>query len=168
MEHCKRTQKTEMCIYTNICIYIYTNIMCHLQSYSIYNNQPATWVQLITVFFKIKHKKVNPGVFPWVSKLFPNNPEVSTAQRIEKKKTNASSKRSSEVAEVTEICLGSSGEAEKGLEMLVYNRKFEKLKIQNFPQKLNLKFEAFGWRLLEDAWSFSIFWKCLKNVLMLA
>ena len=87
---------------------------------------------------------MNPGVFPWVSKLFPNNPEVSTAQRIEKKKTNASSKRSSEVAEVTEICLGSSGEAEKGLEMLVYNRKFEKLKIQNFPQKLNLKFEAFG------------------------
>lgn len=81
MEHCKRTQKTEMCIYTNI----YTNIMCHLQSYSVYNNQPATWVQLITVFFKIKHKKVNPGVFPWVSKLFPNNPEVSTAQRIEKK-----------------------------------------------------------------------------------
>ena len=35
----------------------------------------------------------------------PTTQEVSTANR--KKKKNASSKRSSEVAEVTEICLGS-------------------------------------------------------------
>ena len=128
--------------------------MCHLQSYSVYNNQPATWVQLITVFFKIKHI-CESGSFPM------NCPSCSPTtqrflQRIEKKKTTPP--RSVPPRSLRSLDLsGFLGEAARGWRSWSTTGNLRNSKFKKSPQKLNLKFEDFGWRLLEDAWSFSMF-----------
>ena len=90
-----------------------------------------------------------------LSKLFPNNPEVSTAHRKKKKQR------------LLEAFLrgrwghwdlsGFLGEAARGWRSWSTTGNLRNSKFKKSPQKLNLKFEDFGWRLLEDAWSFSMF-----------
>ena len=133
--------------------------MCHLQSYSVYNNQPATWVHPNNFLFQNKTHVFIREFSHEMSKLFPNNPEVSTA---------ASSKRSSEVAEVAEICLGSWNFAARGWRSLglqyVGSLRNSKFKI---PPKV--EFEVWGF-WVKTFWGclimFDVFgnvWKCFDD-----